>query len=81
MKKMDICRPKKLTCRWVNEITSAIGKVCPELERVQCSKDDSPEEIWVEYMSRLGNSSCKRKKIVKRIMTFEIDYNDILKKI
>jgi hypothetical protein len=69
------CRPKKLTCRWLQEITHAIHIACPNQPKItHCSQD--LEKAWELYKLKLGQS-CQGNKTVKQILNYEIDYNDV----
>lgn len=78
-----ICRPQKITPRWINEITKAINKQCPqerELFPIQVSNQDNLESIWNDYIHKLeNNKKCIKNPTVQKILKFEIDYNDLEK--
>jgi hypothetical protein len=71
---MTTCRPERLTCRWVKEITESISNVCPSIRRVQKCKDANKE--WSRFTSELNKSPCSNHPTVTKILKFEIDYNE-----
>lgn len=68
------CRPERLTCRWVKEITESISNVCPSIRNVQKCNDADME--WSKFTSKLNKSPCISHPIVVKILRFEIDYNE-----
>ena len=74
-----VCRPDKLTCRWVREMTEAIHVVCPSgpAPVLTCDKSN-PEKSWSEYLQKLGQ--CVDHPTVRRMLEFELDYNDVRNK-
>ncbi len=72
----SVCRPAKLTCRWVREITKAVSIVCPSMPPAPC--DRNPKAAWSSYLNQLEQSKCWKDPTVQQILKFEIDYNTIL---
>jgi hypothetical protein len=80
----NICRPEKITCRWIKEITESISNVCLEENKVCISKIINCDNmnifelnhIFENYLNIIRTSSCKNSKIVKDILEFNVDYNN-----
>ncbi len=73
----SVCRPEKITCRWVQEITEAINVLCPQAERVYCTPNHA-EALWATYTEQ-ELPKCLHHPKVNQIIRFEIDYNDIIR--
>lgn len=73
-----VCRPKVLTCRWMEEFTKAIHIVCPDAPMVKCNSTQSLEETWNQYEKDLMQSRCLKNDTVQKIVLYEMDYNDVL---
>lgn len=79
-----ICRPKYLTCRWLQEISQAIQNICPNDKFMntrqiqQCKQNREADKIWTNYIDELTkcHSNCYSKTQIRQILHFERDYND-----
>jgi hypothetical protein len=71
---MVVCRPQKITCRWLKEITMAINRVCPEQEMIKKCEVDL-EVQWKDYVTNL---KCQKNGDVRDILEFKTDYNVFL---
>ena len=76
---MVVCRPTKITCRWLQEITEAIHLVCPDAQPVKCGGGSvSPGSLWTDYLDTLQQrTTCATMPKVQQILKFEMDYNDV----
>lgn len=72
------CRPYKMTCRWVKEISEAIENVCPAQPSVKhCF---NPYAAWDAYYADLSKcTQCLTSPRVQGILTMETDYNEFRK--
>lgn len=73
---INVCRPKKATCKWVKEITMAlhqIEKSIPSIE--ECN--NFPELIFDAYLERNQEALMKCDEC-KLILSYNLDYNEIL---
>jgi len=69
------CRPDKITCRWLREMTLAIHIECPSIQPIE--KCTNTETQWSSYLDNLRkNQKCYKK--VEPLLLFHKDYNDIL---
>lgn len=76
---MSICRPERITCRWIFEISEAINNVCKDSNvpaYIFCIKKGSAEQEWRHYFDLLSSSNCIKNPTVQKILNFEVDYND-----
>lgn len=76
-KKEEICRPAKLTCRWLREISESIHTLCPSKQIIEKCQVGKEEKMWNEWLSDLSGE-CKSSKNfnqIQRILSYEIDYN------
>lgn len=85
MQRDGVCRPSRLTHRWVHEMSAAIHRLCPSLSPVPRSTTDSdtmPEEVWNQYFNELASkhSQCLQNETVQKVLSYELDYNDLAKK-
>lgn len=76
--KERVCRPPRLTCRWIQELTLAISILCPKVPPIQTCPTDL-EHLWAQYWSRLS-PECLAQKQVQQILQYEVDYHEILKR-
>lgn len=76
MNTREICRPQRLTCRWVFEITRAISVICADAPTVSYCKD--AEHEWRLYLLQLDHHPCGRNPEVGRVLQYERDYRDYL---
>ena len=77
-----LCRPERLTCRWVREITDSICVVCPSSYTCLPLVPPTPENVevwWNQYWSQLSNHQCIKHPLVQQIIAFEKDYRDFLR--
>lgn len=73
-----LCRPPKITCRWIEEMSEAIHTQCPSQPILKCIKGSSPEYLWDIYWKNLQkNTACINHPTVQKILRFEVDYNQI----
>lgn len=77
---IQVCRPQHLTCRWVNEMTAALQKICPSLPRPSECVPSQAEQVWQEYWSQFNRHQCAHHPVVQQVLAFEIDYREISKK-
>lgn len=71
-----------ITCLWLKEITEAIHNVCPKSEKINdCDNINKmeKEQIWKDYQQSLEKNGCVNNDIVKRILNYEVDYNEFRK--
>lgn len=74
-----VCRPPKLTCRWVNEMARTMGMLCPAAPSPpQCFSTSNTEVLWRIYLSRLQETQCTKLPLVQQVLAFELDYHTIL---
>lgn len=72
----QVCRPVRLTCRWVREMTQSIHTLCPSiLPVVHCTQ---AEHEWAHYWQQLEKSRCIQDPQVQQVLRYERDYQDIL---
>jgi hypothetical protein len=71
------CRPEKLTCRWIKEMTEAISNICPTQKRI--IKCIDKEKQWNDYYSKLQKTECINYQNISNILNGSIDYNDFRK--
>lgn len=73
-----ICRPEKLTCRWIKEMTEAIRMACPVGSPDPVLVCNHPEQVWTEYLTKLEQGQCiQQSPEVRQMLAFELDYNDV----
>ncbi len=54
-----ICRPEKLTARWVNEMSEAIYNLCPTQSKLFIKHDETTQNIeymWKKYQQSLSHT-------------------------
>jgi hypothetical protein len=72
---MKNCRPTKITCRWLKEITFSISKIDEHISPItQCDNDVTLQ--WENYLidNREKLMSCK---VCQDILAYNIDYRDV----
>lgn len=74
--KQSICRPERLTERWVQEITDAIRHVCLTAPRLS-ARPTQPESAWKDYVAQLQTHPCSQDPQVQAILSYEIDYRSV----
>ena len=75
----EIIRSHK-TCRWLQEITTAINVICPSQPSIrQCPLD--LDLSWNRYLESLQNNyQCFRRPEIQQILTYQVDYHEFLPK-
>lgn len=69
------CRPSKLTCRWLKEISESINNLCPTQPKIKYC--NNLEQQWTEYQQSLTTTlpRCSNKPTVTNILNYNTDYN------
>ena len=78
----EVCRPKKLTCRWLREITGVIDTICRHngmnnIGYIAYCNEDNTGKIWETYLKNLHASKCYSNSTVQDILYYRVDYNDV----
>lgn len=76
-KSIHVCRPQRLTCRWVEEMTAALRRICPSLPRPNPCVPAQAEQVWQEYWSQFSHHQCAHHPIVQQVLAYELDYREI----
>jgi hypothetical protein len=71
-----ICRPAKLTERWVKEFSTAINRQCGAgLYELTSTNEVDFEKYINEVLVK-----CKGNRVVKDILSYDLDYNEKIDK-
>lgn len=75
----EICRPEKLTERWISEMSEALNKVCGfqplAFDFLNRKLDDNWNAYWHNFNQQF--SKCKNPDRAQRIIDFSEDYRDV----
>ena len=71
------CRPVKMTCRWLYEITKAFHIINKDLPIIESCTSKISEELWKNYIKNhideiYKNDTCRS------VLSYDIDYHDII---
>ena len=69
------CRPEKITCRWLKEITLSLAKQEHRIKPIeQCESNlDQQWKTWIQS----NEEPMKNCEMCMKILNFEVDYNEV----
>lgn len=77
MDRTNSCR--KMTCKWLSEMTEAIHNLCPTQPIITCKDNQAAFHLWNDYLEKLQNTKCIQNTNVSKILVYEVDYNEFRK--